>query len=630
MSKPKKRVFSGVADPEAAQPILQYQRELAEFTHVPGRYIERSPLRFDGKGASSLNYSRLPVARQRAKMEMAFREEPLSDTLLLEYADRRLMAFIALVAAIGFVFGSAFPLIDPFLIPYLLPGAVFLGFGAAFFQVLSRGFRGTNRLLLIMFLPPAAILLLKLLSLLIQWRLPASAALTVATFFAIHRFGHRFFDFYNDWLLTEPALTPENRKELRGKKTLCSPDYLVAVSVFGAAVILPWLSPTIAFLSVTGIFVTFILRYARELFGRYRLTGLLIQVRQMLGIYLSYGESTTLAPGVWVPRFDVAKRKLQFAIVVGLTAFTFTVALQGYFPWDIPFLFRQDFLEAGTKELLAETHGWTRVALAAAFEGDTRFVWCFPFALIFSLAVPALSLFLIFLPTLVAAADRRELIYSAANRDRPEWQWYVDRLRSSEHEAKDPLQHTVVREKAYLFLGIDPVAHHPVLLDRKILAEHVYIVGESGSGKTSLGIMPLLVQLIRGDSAGVMPKRLDTHVNDIVETTITCPNCKEVLETSGTPRVQEFECPSCNNDFAVNLSVAAMPRNEDPHPPMVILDLKGDPALFHTVRAEAEARCPGSFRWFTPEKGSSSHCFNPFLDFSTDSRTMVQVRAIAP
>ena len=241
MSKPKKRVFSGVADPETAQPILQYEREQAEFKHVPGRYIERLPLRFDGKGASSLNYSRLPAAGQRAKMEMAFREEPLSDTLLLEYADRRLMAFIALVAAIGIVLGSALPLIDPFLIPYLLPGAVFLGFGVAFMQVLSRGFRGTNRLLLILFLPPAAILLLKLLSLLIQWRLPASAALTVATFWAIHRFGHRFFYFYDDWLLTEPALTPENREELRGK-TICLPDYLFAVSVFGAAVILRWLS----------------------------------------------------------------------------------------------------------------------------------------------------------------------------------------------------------------------------------------------------------------------------------------------------------------------------------------------------------------------------------------------------
>ena len=175
----------------------------------------------------------------------------------------------------------------------------------------------------------------------------------------------------------------------------------------------------------------------------------------MLGIYLSYGESTTLAPGVWVPSSDVNKRKLQFAVVVGLTALTFTVALQGYFPWDIPFLFRQDFLEVSTKETLAETHGWTRVAIA----GDTRFVWCFPFALILSLAVPAVALFLIFLPTLVASADRRQLILSAPNRDRPEWQWYVDRLRSSEHEAKAPLQHTTVREKEHLFLGIDPVAH---------------------------------------------------------------------------------------------------------------------------------------------------------------------------
>jgi len=37
-----------------------------------------------------------------------------------------------------------------------------------------------------------------------------------------------------------------------------------------------------------------------------------------------------------------------------------------------------------------------------------------------------------------------------------------------------------------------------LLLHEDILSEHCYIVGPSGAGKTSLGIMSLLLQLMRG------------------------------------------------------------------------------------------------------------------------------------
>jgi len=74
----------------------------------------------------------------------------------------------------------------------------------------------------------------------------------------------------------------------------------------------------------------------------------------------------------------------------------------------------------------------------------------------------------------------------------------------------------------------------PLLLHEKILAEHCYIAGPSGSGKSSLGIIPLLMQLMRG----------------------------------------------------------AQTKDEKPAPPhpVIILDLKGDPALSHTARIEAERR----------------------------------------
>jgi len=107
-----------------------------------------------------------------------------------------------------------------------------------------------------------------------------------------------------------------------------------------------------------------------------------------------------------------------------------------------------------------------------------------------------------------------------------------------------------------------------LLLHEGILSEHCYIVGPSGAGKTSLGIMPLLVQLIRG------------------------------------AKTKSDELP--------------------PPYPVVILDLKGDAALFHTVKAEAEARGQ-TFKFFTTEKSAPTYRFNPFRGFDRESRSVAQL-----
>lgn len=108
----------------------------------------------------------------------------------------------------------------------------------------------------------------------------------------------------------------------------------------------------------------------------------------------------------------------------------------------------------------------------------------------------------------------------------------------------------------------------PLLLHERILAEHCYIVGPSGAGKTSLGIMPILMQVMRGalTSDGKLPLPF----------------------------------------------------------PLVILDLKGDAALFHTIKLEAEARRQ-TFKFFTTEKNAPTFRFNPFRGFDRGSRTIAQL-----
>lgn len=108
----------------------------------------------------------------------------------------------------------------------------------------------------------------------------------------------------------------------------------------------------------------------------------------------------------------------------------------------------------------------------------------------------------------------------------------------------------------------------PLFLHEDILSEHCYIVGPSGSGKTSLGIMSILMQLMRGGQT-----------------------------------VDE--------------------RLPEPYP-IVILDLKGDPALFHTIKHEAEARGQ-TFKFFSTEKDAPMFRFNPFRGFDRKSRTVAQL-----
>ncbi len=101
--------------------------------------------------------------------------------------------------------------------------------------------------------------------------------------------------------------------------------------------------------------------------------------------------------------------------------------------------------------------------------------------------------------------------------------------------------------KDHLLIGAQPDSEEPILLHRSVLEEHLYILGRTGSGKTSRAIMPIVSQLLDGDEKS----------------------------------------------------------------PIVIFDLKGDLALFNTVRMIAAER-GREFRQFSVRPGVRSDYFDPF------------------
>lgn len=124
------------------------------------------------------------------------------------------------------------------------------------------------------------------------------------------------------------------------------------------------------------------------------------------------------------------------------------------------------------------------------------------------------------------------------------------------------------KEREHVLLGRSLFGDNPVLLHKPLLYQHAHLVGDSGSRKTSLGIAPLIAQLVAARDCSV-----------------------------------------------------------------VVLDLKGDRALFETARLEAAA-AGADFRWFALQSGLSSHVFNPleqsyFARLSPHQRTQINLEGLS-
>lgn len=550
-------------DPTRFQPYNYWQGN-----HV----IRRTALAYSPTSTAHVNYERLPPRAATATMQLAYREHtvPEAGALVWGLLQARFWTAAAITAAV-------------FAIPVYMPLSAVPAFalGATLFWalllILSHSL--TLRRALQALLAPILVLgACQLLAPALNNRVFASTLLAAGTLVYFAACGGLPLRFYYRWLYAHPRLRPETRER---QPDAPRPSLLSLAAFLTIAIVVGSVSSALAVLMTVVLAVLLLggVSGARDAWGI---------AREIFSRSASHGRGLSLAPGTWAPdwssRPDV---KTLFRLVLLLTA-TLMAATSLFTP-DMEVLvwpyadadLRADGALLSWEALSRSPVWWTHAVADAAMHRELHSAWLIAASIVATVSVPPLVFTAVYAPALRRAERERlrveggrgptgEWVAGLDEDGRCEWEWYFDRIVSSPHTAIDPLGQTV-REAEHFFVGVEPRAGFPVLLDRGLLSEHAYFVGDSGSGKTSLGIMPLLIQLIRGHADG---------------------------KGATTP------CP-----------------------PIVIIDLKGDPALFHTAREEAERR-GADFRFFTPERGMASHYFNPFDSMASENRTDIQLATL--
>jgi hypothetical protein len=127
-----------------------------------------------------------------------------------------------------------------------------------------------------------------------------------------------------------------------------------------------------------------------------------------------------------------------------------------------------------------------------------------------------------------------------------------------ERKAASPL----LEDRNSFFLGIEPNSQLPVCIPRSVFDEgHYHVEGKTSAGKSSATFLSLIWQLLRGYEA--------------------------------------------RSDSDTGLKAWS-----EPHP-IIVLDLKGDKALFHATR-ELAKRYGQNFRFLSTRRGDDYHFFDPF------------------
>ena len=408
--------------------IYSFDPETDGFIRGPSLIVSRYPLPHTRQIGSEVNVERLPALSERADMQLAFREEPLTESAIRRFSDKWLLTLFVFTSVVAIIFGLGLPFIKPLLMPYGLALSAFLGvlIAGPFFAAKKMTF---PLFVACLFLPPIAALTLYFLSLGLEYRIVSSTILAMAMLYVLWNVGKEVFTFYNNWLLCEPRLKPETRAKELGK-TLGSPNLIVAFVVAVISVALTWFSPLAAILVVLIITIGTILVYG-AVPNAPSFLDVLNQSRHLLGHYLTYGRISSGAAGVWLPKHSARFRVTLVLLLCGIVSLFFSISLQGFFPWDTPEIFKNDFVNETTKyDDMRRSHAWVLMSVQMISEGKLHLLWAFPISFGLSFVIPTSFLVAVFYGPISASFIRRKEIESQFDNDRrTEWQWYVDRIR---------------------------------------------------------------------------------------------------------------------------------------------------------------------------------------------------------
>jgi len=600
--------------------------------------IKRAALKYTPESPTDYRRDRLPADADFAGMALA-------DGVHINESQTEGAKASYIFLSLLYTFGAIILVVLGAYLPVFLtlPASVFVSIVAVLIVFLKRNPHKALHAAAAVFIPPGIALGMHLLA----FRFWGAIFLAVIALPAILHYAKAPFLLWHEALFNDLQMDIDARDKAR--PISYRPDLPFLTVEFLIAVFLPSWSPFWAIVVVvlsTLFFLAYRIRKAKSTDPAFTFGRLLSLAATIASFGPAYRAQYRPYPGIWNPGDKLNRAVKAVSLVFVALVFFFTVALAGYSAWDAPLL-RPQFQELfhgklpqspfhmavisslapavdwhklpspysppegsmTDQEFFANrlkmsekerkqgyerylTHRAQRLKMEAAIDGfvipalksspclglylsaislpshTIAVVILWIFGALFAAVVPPLVLITtLFVPLRSALALQGELqsVAGADSDARTPWRSYVDRVRVSTHATKDPITARTVREAEHLFMGHEPIKGFPILLDRSILKQHTYILGGTGFGKTSLGIMPMLMQLIQGHRA-----------------------------KDGT--------------------ITAMP-------PMLIIDLKGDKALFHTVRAQVERKAKeegrsvtDAFRTFSCEIGHACHSFNPFDD----------------
>jgi hypothetical protein len=490
--------------------------EASEAGRDVGRYdLNRWPLAYIPRSSTQVNRERLPDPADLSEMELAYREQAADEETLRRSAHNLVFA-ITLIALIG----SALLLSGLLLLPpgFVIGLAGTIALLAFCYSAIVNREVSLRLLLYCIAFPLAAAIAVILITNLLQHRIFGTSILLTLSILGFWRYGRRPLQFYHTWLYAAPHLTPDERRTQEPLRS--SIDYRAAAVLIPVILFVPMLVPSIAVFLTLLVCAWFCSRVRGGL-------DLLPLASDVLGRYLTY-RPLSGAAGVWHPSRRMQRGAPATLALLSLAFATITIGLCFFLPTRMlshPLSEIVDdeirYADNGMAKTLYRELEWQRAddnkgiylgnkladrpQLGVFFFinllllGKHGYSWLLLLSLVLLLILPPYVLLTLYRPALLELSAKRDQLRDRQIQDqRPEWQWYVDRLNPSRHEAIDPVTGRTVREAEHLFLGIESVQKFPILLDKRILAEHAYIVGETGSGKTSMGIMPILMQLIRG------------------------------------------------------------------------------------------------------------------------------------